>query len=167
MPALATATVYPGTRFFEGTNLSEGRGTAQPFELIGAPWIVGDALAARMNDLNLPGVRFRPAVFEPCASKHAGQVCRGVQVHVLDRAAFRPVATGLHLIAGCIAEGGDDFAFLDYSWEARPCQMDLLTGSPAIREHLAARRPVEDLLAGWDAVREEFAAWRAPYLLYD
>jgi uncharacterized protein YbbC (DUF1343 family) len=167
MPSLATTVVYPGMCFFEGTNLSEGRGTALPFELIGAPWIDGNALAERMNALGLPGVRFRPVTFEPSASKHAGQVCHGVQVHVLDRAAYQPVATGLHLVAGFIAAGGPDFAFLETSWEARPSQMDLLTGSPTIREHLSARQPVEALLAGWNQTREQFAALREPYLLYD
>jgi uncharacterized protein YbbC (DUF1343 family) len=166
MPTPNTTVVYPGTCFIEGTNLSEGRGTALPFELIGAPWIDGDTLSEKMNDLCLPGVRFRPVTFNPSASKHAGQVCHGVQVHVLDRNVFQPVAAGLHLIAGCIS-AGPEFAFLDYSWEANPCHMDLLAGSPKIREHLAARQPVDALLAGWEQVCQQFTAMRKPYLLYD
>jgi uncharacterized protein YbbC (DUF1343 family) len=167
MPTLATATVYPGMCFFEGTNLSEGRGTALPFETIGAPWIDGDSLAARMNALDLPGARFRPVTFEPSASKHSGQACGGVQVHVLDRDHFRPTATGLHLMAACREMNPEKFAFQESSWEGRPSQMDLLTGSPHIREHLAAGRPVADLLAGWPAVESRFAELRKPYLLYE
>jgi len=179
MPTLATATVYPGTCFFEGTNLSEGRGTALPFEVIGAPWIDGRALAERMNRLELPGVRFRPVTFAPSASKHAGQTCSGVQVHVLDREAFQPVISGLRLMAGCRALAPDQFAFLEHSWEGRPCHMDLLAGSQHPREHLARDKAVEELppmwqpaamrqpAAMWQPAEEQFAALRTPYLLYE
>ncbi len=166
MPSLAAATVYPGACFVEGTNLSEGRGTALPFEVTGAPWIDGRVLAERLNRLALPGVRFRPVSFTPCASKHVGQMCGGVQMHVLDREAFQPVITGLHLLAGCQVLAPDHFAFLQESWEGRPCHMDLLAGSAHIREHLAARKPVEDLLAEWKPVENAFANVRAFYLLY-
>jgi uncharacterized protein YbbC (DUF1343 family) len=166
MPTLATATVYPGTCFFEGTNLSEGRGTGLPFEFIGAPWIDSYALAGRMNALQLPGVRFRPVHFQPSASKHAGQPCGGVQLHVLDRAAFQPVATGLHLLSACQALNPHEFAFLDHSWDSTHCQLDNLTGSPSIREHIGAGLPAVDLIAGWPEVQQKFAAMRKPYLLY-
>ncbi|MFA0757462.1 MAG: hypothetical protein PVTTEEND_001168 [Candidatus Fervidibacter sp.] len=99
MATLETATVYPGTCLVEGTNLSEGRGTARPFEWIGAPFADEDEVAALLNKLNLPGVRFRPHRFIPSASKHAGEVCKGVQVHITDRNAFQPVRTGLCVIA--------------------------------------------------------------------
>ena len=82
MPHLVTATVYPGMCFIEGTNLSEGRGTTSPFEVVGAPWLDGRALAQALNRLALPGARFRPTHFVPSASKHAGLTCQGVQVHV-------------------------------------------------------------------------------------
>ncbi len=166
IPSVATATVYPGTCFFEGTNLSEGRGTALPFELIGAPWIDGRALAEEMNRLDLPGVRFRQVSFEPSASKHAGQICGGVQLHVLNREAFRPVVTGLHLVAGCQALAPDHFAFLEHSWEGRPCHMDLLAGSAHIREHITLRHLVESLPAEWKLDEDRFAVLRKPYLLY-
>jgi len=94
MPTLDTALVYTGTCIFEGTNLSEGRGTTRPFELIGAPWIDSIALANRLNSMNLASVYFRPAAFTPSTSKHSGTTCYGVQVHVLDRSKFESVKTG-------------------------------------------------------------------------
>jgi len=93
MPTLETAVVYPGTVLFEGTMLSEGRGTTRPFELVGAPWIESERFAREMNALGLPGAFFRPAVFEPTFQKHAKQSCGGCQIHVTDRVAFKPVAT--------------------------------------------------------------------------
>jgi uncharacterized protein YbbC (DUF1343 family) len=98
LPTLDTATVYPGTCLLEGTLLSEGRGTARPFEVVGAPWIEPYRWAGALTERGLPGVRFRPLWFQPVASKHAGVRCGGVQLHVTDREAFRPVATGVHLI---------------------------------------------------------------------
>lgn len=167
MPHLSTATVYPGTCFSEGTNLSEGRGTALPFETAGAPWLDGHALADALNEGGrLPGVRFRPAHFEPAAGKHAGRACQGVQIHVTDRDAFRPVETGLRLIAACRAQAPDRFQFLPTSWEGRPPHFDLLAGDATLREGLAAGAPVAELVADWPAVAGAFRQQRQPYLLY-
>jgi uncharacterized protein YbbC (DUF1343 family) len=167
MPHLSTATVYPGMCFIEGTNLSEGRGTALPFETTGAPWLEAYALAERLNRLLLPGVRFRPHVFKPSASKHAGVVCEGVQAHVLDRHAFHPVITGLHVLAACRELAMDEFSFLQTGWEGHPPHMDLLAGSARIREHLVSAQPVDALVGEWAAVREKFEKVREPYLLYE
>lgn len=98
MPTIDTAMVYTGTCIFEGVNVSEGRGTTRPFELFGAPWIDGTAYADALNALGLPGCRFRPAWFRPSFSTHSGQLCGGVQLHVTDPDAFRPVETGLHAL---------------------------------------------------------------------
>ncbi len=98
IPSLATATVYPGMCLFEGTNLSEGRGTTQPFEMIGAPWLDGDRVAEELNGLKLDGVLFRPVSFTPTFSKHQGQLCHGIQVHVTERTRFRPVRTAIHVL---------------------------------------------------------------------
>lgn len=166
MPKLETATVYPGMCLVEGTNLSEGRGTSLPFEIVGAPWLDGYELAQSLNGLNLPGVRFRPVYFVPSASKHAGQKCSGVQVHVTDRQTFRPVATGLHVITACRAHAPEQFEFLQSSWEGRPPHFDLLTGVAAVREGLAAGQAVEDITAAWAGIEAEFAERRRPYLLY-
>lgn len=166
MPHLSTATVYPGMCLIEGTNLSEGRGTALPFEVVGAPWCDGYAIARRLNALDLPGVRFRPAHFVPSASKHMGVTCHGVQVHVTSRDMFRPVETGLHVVAAFLADGPDRCAFLPSSWEGHPPHFDLLTGDAAIREGLAAGVPVAELAAGWAESQREFRRECAPYLLY-
>lgn len=164
MPHLSTATVYPGICFFEGTNLSEGRGTALPFEVIGAPWIDGYALAEQLNKLTLPGVRFRPHGFKVTASKYAGEVCSGVQVHVVDREAFNAVQTGIHMVAVCRAMYPKIFSFL--SSGDRHSHFDLLAGSARVREQLEASVPVEEMKAEWSGDCEAFARLRAPYLLY-
>ncbi|MGC8780950.1 MAG: DUF1343 domain-containing protein, partial [Anaerolineae bacterium] len=166
MPHLSTATVYPGTCLIEGTNLSEGRGTALPFEQIGAPWLAGGGLATALNRLDLPGVRFRPVEFVPSAGKCAGELCHGVQVHVLDRRSFRPVATGLHLVAACWRQAPDRFAFLPSSWEGKPPHFDLLIGDPHVRSAILQDVPVAELIAPWDAVAAAWAKHRQPYLLY-
>jgi uncharacterized protein YbbC (DUF1343 family) len=166
MPHLSTAAVYPGTCLIEGTNLSEGRGTALPFEIVGAPWLDGYALAQSLNRLDLPDVRFRPVYFVPSASKHAGRKCSGVQVHVIDRAAFHPVTMGLHIVAACRAQAPDRFEFLSSSWEGRPPHFDLLTGVAAVREGLAAGKAVRDIAAPWTEMEMHFEDKRRPYLLY-
>jgi len=166
MPHLATATVYPGMCFIEGTNLSEGRGTTTPFEVVGAPWLDGHALAQALNRLALPGVRFRPTYFVPSASKHAGVTCGGIQVHVTDRLAFRPVETGLHVVAACRGQAPDRFEFLASSWEGLPPHFDLLTGDAALREGLLAGASVAGLVAGWSTVAAAFLEARQPYLCY-
>jgi uncharacterized protein YbbC (DUF1343 family) len=166
MPHLSTATVYPGTCFIEGTNLSEGRGTALPFELVGAPWLDGYALADRLNKLVLPGVRFRAHTFKPSASKFAGQVCEGIQVHVLDRLVFRPILTGLHVLAASRELAMDSFEFLQPGVKGKPLHLDLLAGTARVREYLTAGRTVEEITADWPPVSQEFERARAPYLLY-
>lgn len=159
IPTLMTATVYPGTCLIEGTNLSEGRGTTLPFELIGGPYVDGWALAGELNRLDLPGVKFRPARFEPTSSKWADQICGGVQLHVLDRAQFRPVTVGLHLIAALRAMYPDQFAW-------RLPHFDRLTGADQVRQQLEAGVPVPDIVAGWTQDLERFAAQRRQILLY-
>ncbi|MCL4488601.1 MAG: DUF1343 domain-containing protein [Chloroflexi bacterium] len=166
MPKLETATVYPGMCFVEGTNLSEGRGTALPFEVVGAPWLDGDALAQALNQRQWPGVRFRALYFVPSAGKHAGEKCSGVQVHVLDREAFRPVETGLHIIAACRAQAPDRFQFLPSSWEGHPPHFDLLTGDARVREEIANNAPLDSMIQSWRQAATEFERRRAGCLLY-
>ncbi|MEZ4768892.1 MAG: DUF1343 domain-containing protein [Caldilineales bacterium] len=166
MPHLSTATVYPGMCFLEGTNLSEGRGTALPFEICGAPWLDGHGLAQALNGLDLPGMRFRPVFFEPSASKHTGLLCQGVQVHVTNRQQLRAVETGLTVISICRAQAPDRFQCLPTSWEGRPPHFDLLAGGPALREGLSAGRPVVELEADWAVELASFAEIRQRYMLY-
>jgi uncharacterized protein YbbC (DUF1343 family) len=159
MPHLSTATLYPGMCLFEGTNLSVGRGTALPFEIYGAPWIDGYELATRLNGLVLPGVRFRALNFIPSTSRCAGQSCGGVQVHMTDRAALRPVALGLHMIATVHSLYPREFA-----WEA--AHFDRLTGSPSIRQALESGTAVERLTDGWQHIQTTFQQQRQAYLRY-
>ena len=167
MAHLSAVVLYPGTCLLEGTNLSEGRGTALPFEICGAPWLDGEALAAQINALGLTGARFRPLHFTPTASKHAGQPCSGVQLHITDQACLEPVALGAQLLAACCALHPQNFGILTSSWEGRPPHLDLLTGSPHLRQTLERGDDIADLLAVWETQSAAFAAERQPYLLYE
>lgn len=167
MPHPGTAIVYPGTCLLEGTNLSEGRGTALPFEVAGAPWLDGYRLAQSLNALNLPGARFRATHFIPGAGKHSGQLCQGVQAHVMAREALQPVRMGAHLLAACRAAAPEQFAFLAASWEGGAPHLDLLIGNAALRTGIEAGAPVAELIAGWPAVEDDFRRRRAAFLLYE
>jgi beta-N-acetylhexosaminidase len=159
MPTLETATVYPGLCLVEGTNLSEGRGTTLPFELIGAPWLDSRSLARQLNQLALAGVRFRPQAFTPRFSKYTGQLCSGIQIHVLERREFRPIQTALHilhqtrLLHPCRFEFDETF-------------FDQLAGNHWIREMLQNGVPVDSIVDRWRADLEEFKQERKKFLLY-
>jgi uncharacterized protein YbbC (DUF1343 family) len=159
MPAYETALVYPGGCLVEGTNLSEGRGTTRPFEIVGAPWINGQRLADELHALSLPGFRARAITFQPTFHKHAGLVCGGVQIHVTDAASFRPYGTYLALIALAHAQDAARFAFRTEKYEFRDDvpAIDLLTGSSEARRRIARgdcpRDVVEALAAVDDADR--------------
>lgn len=171
IPSLDTATVYPGTCFVEGTNLSEGRGTTRPFELIGAPWAVGSSLAGRLNGLGLAGCRFRPVFFEPTFSKHAGEVCGGVQIHVLDRDVFRPVRTGAYILATIHKLYPDRFQWIGTPEQqaAGRLHIDLLTGTDELRRTLDSGGydpGIDELLTKWEDEAVRFEAERERFLLY-
>ena len=167
MPHLSTATLYPGLCLLEGTNLSEGRGTALPFEICGAPWLDGHELAGALNALGLGGVRFRSIRFTPTAGKHAGEACGGVQAHVTGRQALRPVEAGLHLIAAARAQAPERFAFLAPPGEGQAPYFDLLAGTSGLREGVAAGVPVEELARRWAGDLSDFLQARRSCLLYD
>jgi uncharacterized protein YbbC (DUF1343 family) len=168
MPTVDTAFVYPGGCLVEGTNLSEGRGTTRPFELVGAPWVEAERFAQAMNARRLPGVHFRPAVFEPTFQKHARTSCGGCQVHVLDRRAFRPVLTGAALIEQIRAADPQAFAWRrpPYEYEHDKEPIDILAGSPAFRLALEAGARAEDFVPVWEREGTPFAEVRREYLLY-
>jgi uncharacterized protein YbbC (DUF1343 family) len=168
IPTLDSAIVYPGTVLFEGTNVSEGRGTTKPFELLGAPWVDAERFTDEMNALALPGVRFRPTVIEPTFHKHAQTSCGGCQIHVLDRTAFRPVETGVALIAAFRAADPDRFRWRDppYEYEHTLLPIDILAGSSELREQIEAGVPARDIARGWGASTAGFVERRKPFLLY-
>jgi len=168
IPTLDTAIVYPGTVLFEGTNLSEGRGTTRPFELVGAPWIAAERLADEMNRFEFPGVHFRPAVFEPTFHKHVHQSCGGCQIHVLDRERFRPVATGVALIAAFRKSDPERFAWRapPYEYEREKLPIDILAGSSDVREQIEEGIPAAEIARSWEAGVQEFMKIRERFLLY-
>jgi uncharacterized protein YbbC (DUF1343 family) len=168
MPTLDTAVVYPGTVLFEGILISEGRGTTRPFELIGAPWIEAESFAQRMNALGLPGVYFRPAVFEPTFQKHAKTTCGGCQIHVLDRQAFRPVLTGAALIDRIRAANPREFTWRKppYEYEHDKEPIDILAGSPAFRLAIDSGQRAEELVPVWERESKPFEEVRRQYLVY-
>ena len=168
MPTLDTAIVYPGMVLFEGTLLSEGRGTTRPFEIVGAPWVDGERLAESMNGQALPGVRFRPVVFEPTFQKHARETCGGCQVHVTDRRAFRPVLTAVTLLAAFRRQSPERFAWRQppYEYEHEKMPIDILYGSDALRTMIDAGTPGKEIAAGWGADVRRFEDVRARCLLY-
>jgi uncharacterized protein YbbC (DUF1343 family) len=143
MPAYETALVYPGGCIIEGTNLSEGRGTTRPFEIVGAPWIDGAKLATELHRLALPGFRARPLTFHPMFQKHARTICGGVQIHVTDADSFRPFATYLAMVALARAQDPVRFAFRTEAYEFRDDvpAFDLLTGDAEARMRIERGDP--------------------------
>lgn len=168
MPTPETALVYPGMCLLEGTNVSEGRGTTRPFEIIGAPFVDGYRLAEQLGNDQLPGVAFRPLSFRPTFHKFVGQVCGGVQLHVTSRAEFRPYRTGIAVLRALKKLAGAAFAWRTEKYEFvsdRPA-IDLLTGSDEIRTGIDAGRSLHDLGTTWQAGEDDFRQRRADCLIY-
>ena len=168
IPTLDSAIAFPGTVHVEGTNASEGRGTTRPFELVGAPWVKAEVFAATLNRRHLPGVYFRPAVFEPTFQKHARVACGGCQAHVLDRQTFRPVLTGLALIDEMRAADPTSFAWKPppYEYEHDKQPMDVIAGSPSFRAAIDSGVRAETIADGWRDSVAAFERLRRPFLLY-
>lgn len=157
MPTVDTATVYPGMCVFEGVNISEGRGTTKPFEQVGAPFIDGVALAADLNALGLPGVRFRPAYFQPTFDDLAGQYCGGIQVHVMNRDTFDPIRTALHAVQTLCRKYPDKVTISPFAGK--------LMAVPDLADRIKTES-VEDIIASWQTDLAAFKAVRAKYLIY-
>ncbi|MBI5714285.1 MAG: DUF1343 domain-containing protein [Chloroflexi bacterium] len=167
MPHLATMTLFPGMCLFEGTNLSEGRGTSLPFEICGAPWLNKYELAQTLNDLNINGARFRPIRFMPVAHRFANEECEGVQVYVTKREAFEAFATGVHIVKACREQNREKFKFLDSSWEGAKPHFDLLAGTPQVREKLLTEKSVAEIEQIWASELKEFKEKRQKFLIYE
>jgi len=168
MPTLDTAVVYPGAVLFEATMISEGRGTTRPFETLGAPWIDAEAFASRMNGLGLGGAYFRPVVFEPAFQKHAGLPCGGCQIHVTNRAAFRPVLAGVSLMSEFRRADPERFAWRTppYEYEHEKMPIDILAGSSELRERIEAGAAGREIAASWEPSVAEFLDIRRRHLMY-
>jgi uncharacterized protein YbbC (DUF1343 family) len=168
MPTLDTATVYPGAVMIEGTNISEGRGTTRPFEIIGAPFIDPLMLASELTNEGLPGVIFRPLHFQPTFHKHAGELCGGIQIHVLDRATFKPVISGIAVISAIRRLYPGEFEWnkppYEYVYDRLP--FDVINGSGRIREQIELGLGWREIEAGWREGVASFCEMRRSYLLY-
>ena len=168
MPTLDSAIVYPGSVMFEGTNISEGRGTTRPFEIIGAPFIDPNALIAELNNDHLPGVVFRSLHFQPAFHKFAGELCGGIQIHVLDRDSFKPVITGAAIISAIRRLWPNSFEWkqppYEYVYDKLP--FDVINGSSQLREDIESQMPVAEIERRWRAQLDEFDKRRPPYLIY-
>jgi len=160
MPTVSTTFVYPATGLIEGTNVSEGRGTTKPFELIGAPYINSDELAGKLNALRLPGVKFRAASFTPTFSKHAGKLSHGVEIYITDREAFKAVPTGLHIIKTIQDLYPGDFEFLAAN------NFNLLIGNGWIMSRIKEGSTVNEILKEYQVKQDAFKKVRKNYLLY-
>lgn len=168
MPTIDSAVVFPGTVHLEGTQISEGRGTTRPFELVGAPYVDAHELGRSLEAMELPGVRFRPVVFMPTFQKHAGVACGGVQIHVTDREIFQPVITGIAILKAIYELYGDEFKWkeppYEYVYDKNP--FDVIAGGDSLRRGLIGGVSIEEIKRSWAEGEKRFASERARYLLY-
>jgi uncharacterized protein YbbC (DUF1343 family) len=168
MPTLDTATVFPGTVHFEGTQVSEGRGTTRPFELIGAPYVEPAKLARELNGLGFSGVYFRANSFQPTFQKHAGRTCGGVQLHVLERESFEPVIAGVAAVKVIYELYTDKFKWkeppYEYVYDRNP--FDVIAGTDKLRQSFEAGESLESIRSSWQKPLDEFKAARERFLLY-
>jgi uncharacterized protein YbbC (DUF1343 family) len=162
MPFPDTATAYAGTGYFEGTNLSEGRGTTRPFEFIGAPYL-DYHYSDRLNARDLPGVRFREGYFVPTFSKHEGKTCAGVQIHITDPRRYQPIPTAVAMLAEAVKYDG-------FAWrkdnDPRPYWIDKLSGSTRLRTMLDAGKDTDAITSAWESEVRDFDRVRRRYFLY-
>jgi uncharacterized protein YbbC (DUF1343 family) len=168
IPTLDSATVFSGTVHFEGTQISEGRGTTRPFELVGAPYIEPEKYARLLNDMKFAGVYFRGCIFRPTFQKHAGVSCGGVQIHVTDRERFEPVTIGIAMVKLAYDLYPTEFRWkeppYEYVYDRNP--FDVIAGTSKIREAIEAGKSLEVIQESW---KEDFGAFkevRDAYLLY-
>jgi uncharacterized protein YbbC (DUF1343 family) len=163
IPTPLTARLYPGTCLLEGSNLSEGRGTTRPFEWLGAPWVDGELLAERLRRDDLPGAAFRPLHFVPTTSKWAGETCAGVHVHVTDLDAFRPVRTGIAVLAAVRELWPDRFQWLGSGGRY---SVDRLAGTDSVRRAIDNGESAESIAAAWAEDEAAFRSVRERVRLY-
>jgi uncharacterized protein YbbC (DUF1343 family) len=168
MPTLETATVFPGTVHLEGTQMSEGRGTTRPFELIGAPYIEASEYARQLNAIGFAGVYFRACGFQPTFQKHAGRTCGGVQIHVTNRDEFEPVIVGAATVK--IAH---DMYTEHFKWKEPPYEyvfdknpFDVIAGTDKLRISIEQQESLEQIKQSWQEALENFKRERESFLLY-
>ncbi len=158
MRCLAQALLYPGIGLIEFTNVSVGRGTDTPFEVVGAPWLDGKKLAATLRDQKLPGVTFVPVQFTPTSSKHKGETCSGINIAITDWRTFEPVRTGIHLACALRRVSPDD-------WDTK--RLDRLLLHAASTAAIRAGTPADEIIAAWQKDLKLFNIRRQAFLLYE
>jgi uncharacterized protein YbbC (DUF1343 family) len=168
MPTLDTAIVYPGAVLFEGTTLSEGRGTTRPFEFLGMPGIQPERFARALNAVGLDGVVFRPIEFEPTFQKHARITCGGCQIHVIDRDLFRPVEAGVTVMGEFRRQGPETFGWRvpPYEYENEKMPIDILAGSSTLRGQIESGLGGPEIAATWPESVGPFMSVRKRYMAY-
>jgi uncharacterized protein YbbC (DUF1343 family) len=170
MPAPATALVYPGQVIWEGTNISEGRGTCLPFELFGAPFFEPDKILRKVGKTaGLSGCLLRPLIFEPTSNKWAGQACKGFQIHITDPPAFRPYRTSLALMQAVMLLYPGTFTYKKppYEYEYERLPMDLILGDRQVRQALEQGKSLLDMENSWQNDLQAFEKLRREVFLYN
>ncbi len=169
LPTLDSATVYPGSVLIEGTCLSEGRGTTRPFEIIGAPFVNSRDFAKHLNELGLPGVRFRPCYFQPTFQKWTDTMCGGIQIHVDNREIYEPYLTGIGVISSACTLYPEFFGWRKppYEYEFEKLPIEILCGCGEIPGMIRKGTLLHEIKESWWKDVDGFARRRLPYLLYD
>ncbi len=168
MPTVDTTVVFPSTVYFEGTKVSEGRGTTRPFEIVGAPYIDSNEYADELSALELPGVIFRPINFLPTFQKYSNQSCGGVFLHITERNLFEPVITGLAMVKIMYELYPKDFEWKDtpYEYEFDRNPFDVIAGTTKIREMIEEGKSIAEIKLSWKNDVEDFNELRKKYFLY-
>ncbi len=168
LPSPVSAMVYPGQVLWEGTNVSEGRGTTQPFELFGAPYLDAVKVVAAIGGDSMPGIALRPVVFEPTANKWQSQPCQGFQIHVTRPDRYQPYVTSLRLLQAIICHHKNAFEWKQppYEYETRQLPIDLIIGDRQIRQRLENMESIDSLVDSWQDGLNEFAEISRRFHLY-
>ncbi|MFH1102701.1 MAG: DUF1343 domain-containing protein [Pseudomonadota bacterium] len=168
LPSPISAMVYPGQVIWEGTNASEGRGTALPFEVFGAPYIDPDEILSALGGNSFSGMVLRPLAFEPTSNKWKGVCCRGFQIHVTDPDLFSPYEASLKIMQAVMLNCGDRFEWKNppYEYEFEKLPIDLILGDPQIRQSIEKAEPIEDIAESWRKDTEDFRRISRSIYLY-
>ena len=168
LPRPESAMVYPGQVLWEGTNVSEGRGTSQPFELFGAPFIDTEKIISALGKDKIPGIVLRPAAFEPTSNKWNKSLCKGFQIHITDRYKFKPYTTSLRLIQAVIKTHKKSFRWKNppYEYEFKKMPIDLLIGSKKIRQSIEQFNALDEISESWFKDTNEFIKSSSSFHLY-
>ncbi len=168
MPTPETTVVYPGQVIWEGTTVSEGRGTTLPFELVGAPYWQPELIREQLKDVELPGCRFRSVSFEPTSGKYMEKVCNGFHLHVTDSSTFKPYKTSLALLQAVLEVHPEEFGYKlpPYEYEYHKLPMDMIFGSQQLRREIEAGKNMDEIEQSWQQELAGYMSIRENYLLY-